>query len=443
MQTRRSMLRLVRLRRLNFHTTFIKGCCSMESLDLTVSKHPTSPLYPTRLVNFVGKLQKPIVLEPEELCETACRSAKLDDWGDHHFEIALEAFCTAINDDGKMHSAGKVYTRKGILMWLGERLQIQDTLTRIPQIVDEPVFRPILIPGEPRSGTTFIHRLLALDPQFRTPRSWELYFPTPPPNPATDMEDPRVSRTRKLYQTVYKTCPGLEVAHPMEATLPEECWHLLDRSFVRPLLALYNDIPGYTEWLLSRPPADLADDYRYYKTQLQILQWHFSEPRWILKSPVHGFFLDAYHAVFPDVTCIHCHRDPVEVLPSLCSLVAARQSAFYDAIDFRQVRDNVLYLFKTQLNRVLEARAHIGTDRFFDLSFTAVMKAPLETVADLYRRLGLELTPEVKSWMQDFITTPKIGDHTRHRYTLEQFGFDQATIERAFAPYREQFSEFI
>ena len=415
----------------------------MESLDLTVSQHPTAPIYPTRLINLLGALRNPTVLEPDELRETASRAVKLDDWGEHQFEIALDSFCTAINNDKRMHFAGKTFTRKGILMWLEERLRIQDTLTQIPQIIGKPVRHPILIPGEPRSGTTFLHRLLALDPQFRAPRSWELYFPTPPPNPATDADDPRISRTKKLYRTVYKTCPGMNVAHPMEALLPEECWHLLDRSFVRPLLTLYNDIPDYTEWLLSRSPADSAEDYRYYKTQLQILQWHYAEPRWILKSPVHGLFLGAFHAVFPDLTCIHCHRDPAEVLPSLCSLVAARQSAFYDPIDFRRLRDNVLHLFKTQLHRVIEAREHIGNDRFFDLSFKVLMKAPLVTVSDLYRRLGLELTPGVISRMHDFIAAQKSGDHTRHRYTLEQFGFDRAKIERSFAPYRERFSEFI
>ncbi len=158
---------------------------------------------------------------------------------------------------------------------------------------------------------------------------------------------------------------------------------------------------------------------------------------------MHGLFLEAFHTVFPDLSCILCHRDPAEVLPSLCSLAAARQSAFYDPIDFRRLRDNVLHLFKTQLNRVLEAREHIGNDRFFDLSFKSLMKAPLVTVSDLYRRLGLELTPGVKSRMHDFIVAQKSGDHTRHRYALEQFGFDRATIERSFAPYRERFSEFI
>lgn len=71
------------------------------------------------------------------------------------------------------------------------------------------------------------------------------------------------------------------------------------------------------------------------------------------------------------------------------------------------------------------------------------MTAPLETVSDLYHRLGLELTPAVRSRMHALITTQIGGDHTRHRYTLEQFGFDRATIERVFAPYRERFSELI
>ena len=45
---------------------------------------------------------------------------------------------------------------------------------------------PLVIIGTGRSGTTATHYLLAVDPQFRYPRKWELIDPVPPPDAATE-----------------------------------------------------------------------------------------------------------------------------------------------------------------------------------------------------------------------------------------------------------------
>lgn len=108
-------------------------------------------------------------------------------------------------------------------------------------------------------------RPLALDPRFRAARAWEFHFPIPSPDSSTYESNPRIQRMEKLYRKVFRTCPAIEIAHPMEANLPEECWHLMDRSFIRFLLALYDEIPSYTEWLVGRSDEDLTGDYGYCK----------------------------------------------------------------------------------------------------------------------------------------------------------------------------------
>ena len=43
---------------------------------------------------------------------------------------------------------------------------------------------PIVVIGLPRSGTTFFHNLLAADPANRSPATWEIMYPSPPPGEA-------------------------------------------------------------------------------------------------------------------------------------------------------------------------------------------------------------------------------------------------------------------
>jgi len=44
------------------------------------------------------------------------------------------------------------------------RLKLHDWLSRHPEILEEAIERPIFILGLPRTGTTLLHDLLALDP---------------------------------------------------------------------------------------------------------------------------------------------------------------------------------------------------------------------------------------------------------------------------------------
>ena len=54
--------------------------------------------------------------------------------------------------------------------------------------------RPIFITGMPRSGSTFLHELLAEDSENRAPRVWEVMFPLPTESEWSKKLDPRVRK---------------------------------------------------------------------------------------------------------------------------------------------------------------------------------------------------------------------------------------------------------
>lgn len=58
-------------------------------------------------------------------------------------------------------------------------------------ILKIPIHNPIFIFGLPRTGTTFLHRLLSLDPSSRAPLLWELTNGTP-------LVPPTASKSEKL-----------------------------------------------------------------------------------------------------------------------------------------------------------------------------------------------------------------------------------------------------
>jgi hypothetical protein len=70
------------------------------------------------------------------------------------------------------------------------KLRLQDHLSKpsISPCLTKPIRDPIFVVGLPRTGTTYLHRLLSLDPHARAPKTYELFDPVPryPDDPVKD-----------------------------------------------------------------------------------------------------------------------------------------------------------------------------------------------------------------------------------------------------------------
>ena len=119
------------------------------------------------------------VLEVDRLFERADQETGLSDYGDDtlpdRVEIAVEAV-RASRLDGR----GEAAAAATIHWLLTSRLAVFEDRKRHP-IAEEDVVRPVFATGEPRSGTTLLHALLAEDPAARALRFWEVMYPSPPP----------------------------------------------------------------------------------------------------------------------------------------------------------------------------------------------------------------------------------------------------------------------
>src|ERR1700746_4038746 len=72
--------------------------------------------------------------------------------------------------------------------------------------------RPIFITGMPRSGSTFLHELLAEEPENRAPRVWEVMFPI---SKSPKKVDPRVRKAEASLWWFRRLAPGADSVYPM------------------------------------------------------------------------------------------------------------------------------------------------------------------------------------------------------------------------------------
>src|SRR5262245_55310623 len=113
-------------------------------------------------------------LESEALCTRARRRAGLEDFGDPPLEPALSTLLKSLDTEADLHPIGRFLMRGHLLEILETRLRLtQAWKGRLEELAASPIQRPVFITGMPRSGSTFLHELLAQDLDNRSPRVWE------------------------------------------------------------------------------------------------------------------------------------------------------------------------------------------------------------------------------------------------------------------------------
>jgi Sulfotransferase family len=109
------------------------------------------------------------------------------------------------------------------------------------------------------------------------------------------------------------------------------------------------------------------------------------------------------------------------------------------SVDRAQVGRRQLALWTEAMCRFLAVRDEIGEDRFVDVRNEDVVKRPIETFERIYDRLGMSLTPALRSRLEDYNNRNAPGAFGAHQYTAEEYGLTDASIREAFKDYGERF----
>jgi hypothetical protein len=383
------------------------------------------------------------VSEVDELLEAASEQAGgLDDFGDDHFREPLARFLESAATETPFVPGGIEGLRQEVVRLLVNRLLTQDGFNRYPEIRDEQVADPIVITGLPRTGTTKLQRMMGADPAKQAVQLWRVLFPAPLPGTEGAQPDPRIALAEQFTAQIAALEPDFMAAHAMVATEPEEEALLAQSTFDR--LGVLNwmyDVPGYHRWL---QPRDQTDAYRYLADQLRYLQWQDGGRRgrpWVLKAPGHTANIETLLDVFPRATIVHCHRDPVVVLPSFCRLVELIWRTRGHRENPHRVGEFLLDLLPGELARNLEQRARLGSGApIVDLRFDDIVNDPFRVIGEIHERHGSVLTDASRAAMTGWSDANPAGKHGAHAYSLERYGLTGDGVREAFADYYRHFS---
>lgn len=373
----------------------------------------------------------------DALLQRAREATGLDNFGEETFMEGLGILVNSAVQEAQLSEMGMAGFDHQLVDLLANRLQVEDWYTRHPEIDEQEIVAPLIGLGLPRTGSTALSCLLAEDPATRSIRNWEALFPCPPPEAATQHNDPRIAKAEAVMELRNSRFPRMKTMLPSTATSPMECQTYMGMDFKSQLFQAFVQIPGYVEWLNHK--ADLVPTYRYVKRVLKMLQWRCPPNRWRLKNPSHSLFIDALDEVFPDARFWMTHRDVSSVIPSVADLYYELTNPAATAVDKHALGELTTDFCEIGMRRMIAFRQAGNDERFFDIYFSSFMKDPFPELEQLYAFLGEELTEETRTRMQAWRDSTPRDKHGDHTYEPQEFGLDVDQLRQRFAFYHQHF----
>lgn len=399
-----------------------------------------------------GPADWPDHMTAAEVLARAAAETGLDDFGpDTGFRERLAVILQALDEDAGLTRGGRITILQGAVRVMANRLRIEDLVKRHPEILEIPIERPIFIAGLPRSGTTHLVNWLARDDRLHSLTLWESEEPVPAVELTRDeiaqgRVDPRLARSAAVWGEFGRLLPHMAAMHEMAATDIHEDNELMFMDMNCYNWEFQSRLPRWIDHYLTH---DRTVSYAYEKKVLQVIAWYRGDKgadpgranrRWLLKSPQHMENLAAIKAVFPDATMVITHRDPVDVLRSLTTMLGYSDRIRRDPTDPHGLARHWADRIERLLRECVAQREVWGPDQSIDVLFHDYMADQEGMARRIYALAGLDLPPETEARLRGYL-----AENPRHAagkvvYDLEgTFGTAVAALRERFAFYYDRF----
>jgi len=372
----------------------------------------------------------------EKIIAAASAQTGLTDIGDPSCLDGLQRLLDAYASEARFTERGSALAHADLVTYMAIRMKVEGWLKDHPELLDAPIEKPLFVFGLPRTGTTLAINLLNADPARRSFLRWEAYDPTPPAFPHELSAGPRYQAMQDKTQMALQYMPQIAAIHYEDADSPTECQFLMTPSFCSQVYESQADIPSYRQWFLHE--ADYRPAFRQHKRTLQVLQQH-SKGRWTLKNPWHPLYLDALTETYPDAQLVMTHRDPAEVVGSICSLIKYVRAVYSDDVDLKGIGESFMDTFQIMIDRADAFKAKHGQRAIHDVQYADVMRDPIATVRGIYDRFDEPFTPEADAAMQAYMADNQKGKHGKHSYDLAEYGLTKEGVHERFKSYIERY----
>ena len=310
----------------------------------------------------------------------------------------------------------------------------------------QKISQPIFITGNFRSGTTFLHRLLAKHPQFNSPHMWEILFA------------PSVFQRKTIKFLGYifakpftyissaleKDWHKKNVMHKVSLTEPEEDdyfllhnWSALTTGLSAGLLDIASPYVKFDSELSEHNRSRIM---RFYKACVQRhLYSHNTDQIYLTKNPALCPKLASVEHTFPDAKVIYIVRNPLEVIPSFLSMMNFSWDVVGTSTDRQKLKSfliDMIYHWYIYPLSMIETLPH---NRYAIVNYDDLVKQPDIVIQQTCSRLEIDIDSQYQNFLQQEANKAK-GYRSQHEYSLEKLGLSEEEILSKFSHIMQRFN---
>ncbi len=302
----------------------------------------------------------------------------------------------------------------------------------------------VFVVGIPRSGTTFLHRVLARDRErFTNLRLWELIFAPAICEKLIFLGAARIdgffgSPVRRLATLISdRLISSFDKVHRLSLTEPEEDFLLLT-----PILACFllivpfpfaPEIQNLARFDEKLSHAERKRVIEFYKAMLQRHLYVFGSHRILLSKNVSFTpMLKSLYTAFPKARFVICIREPQEALASQISAMEGSWRLFGNDFGFELFENRWLELMDYYFAHLVEMSANIPKQQGLVVEMDAMRSDLQACVCRIYQRFHFSLTDRYAAIVREEAQSAA-SYRSAHIHSLEAYGLDPEDIRQRYS----------
>lgn len=354
---------------------------------------------------------------------------------DDNYLEALRVYLTSVDTEVELTEAGQGMLDQIIVGNLISRLFTERGIEQNPDCLKQPIIKPIIVTGLPRSGTTALHKILASAPNAQAPANWLCSFPMPRPPRDTWPSIELFQMVDKAMQAMNESAPDLKKGHLFGAAETEECNRILSHSFSTYALRALPYTPSYGEWLIRQ---NLTGAYQRHKRVLQLIGYQ-NQNTWVLKDPLYMPFIDTILKLYPDACIVQACREPSEAIASVCNVMHTFSGPYQKNIDKHEFGRRTAEDYAYMMDRFMALRAGLNPKQFLDVSYLDIVSDPVSLAKRIYKHFDIDVGTDGEANLKQWLVGNPKDRFGQHSYTLEEYGLSRETVNERYAKYRSEY----
>ncbi|MBT3179482.1 MAG: sulfotransferase [Candidatus Marinimicrobia bacterium] len=313
-------------------------------------------------------------------------------------------------------------------VWFGQKIDIF-----IFPSIKKKLKSPIIIVGNPRSGTTFLHRFLINNGLGVGSQLWQLVYPSiiiqkliKPFLPILEFISPARHHSTKAHKT------SLTSVETDDVSL---LFRYFDGFFLYGFFLTFDEEDLF-EWVDPKIRDTSKRDFNWFETMWTRNMISNKGERYIGKLFSLSGNLPAFIDRFPDAKILYMIRDPLNVIPSGLSLVTGVLDKKFNFWTLnKKIRDRFIQrLYKALiqlLNRFHDdwSTGKIDKKKVLIIPFDDIMSNFESVMDNIMEFVDFQENDEIKKTIQNTAKNQR-RYKSEHKYNLEKFGLTEEQIRK-------------